>query len=343
MFSAETRTDKHTKNPQEQECDDEIASRNSCPECDGETTPLDHRGEIICMDCGLVIEEARLESCPDARFTLDEGHGPSRRCGAPSTTLMHDYGLSTTIGRKVDGRGNPLSSKQKRIYNRLRTWNARCEADRFSNDGLRYCANEVKRIGAGLNLGTTAQRTAMGYLRQSMEEEIILGRSYEAFIGAAMYLAAREHDAVRPIPSIVELSRVDADEIEQCVFVLQRELEMGVRPPEPVEYLPWVINKIRDSVSETTRRSINWRQLQTKGRVVLKQIQSDGRGQGCSPVVLAGAVTYYLNRDLSSSGQLIQEDIAEAVEISKVSIQNNRELVQAVATDAGLESSQLPA
>ncbi|WP_323173261.1 TFIIB-type zinc ribbon-containing protein [Natrialba sp. PRR66] len=56
------------------------------------------RGERICADCGLVLYKAEIEYGPEWRsFSNEEADGRSR-VGAPVTELLHDKGLSTTIG-----------------------------------------------------------------------------------------------------------------------------------------------------------------------------------------------------------------------------------------------------
>jgi len=67
---------------------------NQCPECDGRVTT--NAVETVCEDCGLVINEQRIDHGPEWRsFDEDE----RERTGAPLTAARHDRGLSTEIGR----------------------------------------------------------------------------------------------------------------------------------------------------------------------------------------------------------------------------------------------------
>jgi transcription initiation factor TFIIB len=256
---------------------------------------------------------------------------------------MHDYGLSSRIGSNVDGYGNLLSPKKQRLFHRLRKWDSRAEASSHDNDGLRYCTGEIRRVGSCLGLGNPIQRAAMDLIRKSIEEDIILGRSYEAFIGAAIYLAGREQGAVRPIPRIVEVSRADKTEIERSVFAIQKKLGLGIEPPKPAEYLPWCINRVRDHIEDDRRENIRWGKLRTTGQFVLEKIQSSNRAQGCSPVVLVGMVLYYLSRELSGSERLVQSQIAEALDISAVAIRDKETIFEEVRDQHGLGPGQQPA
>jgi transcription initiation factor TFIIB len=81
------------------------SSANQCPECVGHVTTNDK--ETVCGDCGLVIEEQRLDHGAEWRaYDADE----RERTGAPLTAARHDRGLSTEIGRGTDANGNELSA-----------------------------------------------------------------------------------------------------------------------------------------------------------------------------------------------------------------------------------------
>ncbi|GAA5434826.1 hypothetical protein Hjap01_04318 [Haloarcula japonica] len=79
-------------------------SANQCPECDGRVTT--NAVETVCEDCGLVIDEQRIDHGPEWRAYDDEER---ERTGAPLTAARHDRGLSTEIGRGTDAKGNELS------------------------------------------------------------------------------------------------------------------------------------------------------------------------------------------------------------------------------------------
>jgi transcription initiation factor TFIIB len=85
------------------------SNANRCPECDGHVT-TNVKG-TVCEDCGLVIEEQRLDHGPEWR-AYDEDE--RERTGAPLTAARHDRGLSTEIDRGPDAHGNELSGQKRR-------------------------------------------------------------------------------------------------------------------------------------------------------------------------------------------------------------------------------------
>ena len=59
------------------------------------------RGEVICKDCGLVVEEKLVDFGQDWR-EFDDDSANKRRAGAPSTYTQFDKGLGTEVGQKAD-------------------------------------------------------------------------------------------------------------------------------------------------------------------------------------------------------------------------------------------------
>jgi transcription initiation factor TFIIIB Brf1 subunit/transcription initiation factor TFIIB len=73
---------------------------NLCPECGGSIISLIETGDIICNECGLVIDEKRVDFTHNGRraYTNDERNS-RERTGAPISVLLPDIGLTTTIDK----------------------------------------------------------------------------------------------------------------------------------------------------------------------------------------------------------------------------------------------------
>ncbi|KAA0007251.1 MAG: transcription initiation factor IIB, partial [Thermoplasmata archaeon] len=72
-----------------------------CPECGSTNLRRDYaRGELVCEDCGLVIDENIVDMGPEWRAFDAEQKEKRARAGAPLTYTIHDKGLSTVIGWK---------------------------------------------------------------------------------------------------------------------------------------------------------------------------------------------------------------------------------------------------
>ncbi|HIP63520.1 MAG TPA: transcription initiation factor IIB, partial [Archaeoglobus profundus] len=69
-----------------------------CPECGSIRVIRDYkRGELVCQDCGYVIEDRYIDAGPEWRAFDSEQKEKRSRVGAPVTYTIHDKGLSTII------------------------------------------------------------------------------------------------------------------------------------------------------------------------------------------------------------------------------------------------------
>ena len=74
-----------------------------CPEC--HSLNLIHnreRGEIICRDCGLVVEDKMVDYGQEWQESEPEDAAKKKRTGAPMTFTQYDKGLGTEVGQKED-------------------------------------------------------------------------------------------------------------------------------------------------------------------------------------------------------------------------------------------------
>src|SRR2546426_11418398 len=89
----------------------EIEALTRCPECKGEHLVRDYeRAEIVCEDCGLVLENSLIDEGPEWRALDSEQRESPERAGPPSSIKSPDKGLSTSIrwrNKEADGRQTP--------------------------------------------------------------------------------------------------------------------------------------------------------------------------------------------------------------------------------------------
>ncbi|MGE5832551.1 MAG: TFIIB-type zinc ribbon-containing protein, partial [Methanomicrobiales archaeon] len=98
-----------------------------CPECGGRQLVHDYeRAELVCQNCGLVIDEDFIDRGPEWRAFDNDQRIKRSRVGAPMTFTIHDKGLSTMIDwRNRDSYGRAISSKNRAQLYRLRKWQRR--------------------------------------------------------------------------------------------------------------------------------------------------------------------------------------------------------------------------
>jgi transcription initiation factor TFIIB len=128
------------------------SSANPCPECDGRVAT--NAVETVCEDCGLVIDEQRIDYGPEWPAYDDE---ECERTGAPFTAARHDCGLSTEIGRGTDAKGNELSGEKRPRLARMRREQTRCRWRSKSERNLAHGLGEVRRLASALELSESVR------------------------------------------------------------------------------------------------------------------------------------------------------------------------------------------
>ena len=99
------------------------APSKRCPECNSANLTYDEeRGEVICNDCGLLIEEKMVDTGVDMSGKFDKSEKKGRG-GAPMSMQKFDKGLTTNVGEISDI--YKLDTKQTRKFLRLKKWQER--------------------------------------------------------------------------------------------------------------------------------------------------------------------------------------------------------------------------
>ncbi|MFB6095397.1 MAG: transcription initiation factor IIB family protein [Halodesulfurarchaeum sp.] len=299
-----------------------------CPECGGNLVVDEERGETVCADCGLVVEEDEIDHGPEWRaFEPDEREEKSR-VGAPTTQMMHDKGLSTNIGwQDKDAYGRALSSRQRQKMQRLRTWNERFRTQSSKDRNLKQALGEIERMASALGLPQTVRETASVIYRRALEENLLPGRSIEGVATASLYAAARQAGTPRSLDEVENVSRVDRSEVARTYRYVVRELNLEIEPADPESYLPRFVSDLE--LSEAVAR---------QARELLEDAKREGVHSGKSPVGLAAAAVYA--GSLLANERVTQHEVSEVANISEVTIRNRyHELLEVAGSDGDSDRS----
>ncbi|MFA1611178.1 transcription initiation factor IIB [Halobellus rubicundus] len=295
-----------------------------CPEC-GSTDLVtdDERGETVCNDCGLVVDEDSIDRGPEWRAFDSAERDEKSRVGAPTTNLMHDKGLSTNIGwQDKDAYGNSLSSNQRQKMQRLRTWNERFRTRDSKERNLKQALGEIDRMASALGLPENVRETASVIYRRALDEDLLPGRSIEGIATASLHAAARMAQVPRSIDEVARVSRVDEDEFERAYRYVVRELSLEIQPADPAEYVPRFASDL--DIPKETERTAN---------DLLENAKRQNVHSGKSPVGLAAAALYAAAQ--LTNEELTQADVSEVTDISEVTIRNRyQELLEAWDLDS---------
>ncbi|MCK5636551.1 MAG: transcription initiation factor IIB, partial [Thermoplasmatales archaeon] len=141
-----------------------------CPKCGGTHLTKDYsRAELVCEDCGLVIDEDFIDHGPEWRAFDSDQREKRARVGAPMTYTIHDKGLSTMIGWKNrDSYGKSIPTRNRAQLYRLRKWQRRIRISDATERNLAFALSELDRMASGMGLPRNVRETAAMIYRKAV-------------------------------------------------------------------------------------------------------------------------------------------------------------------------------
>ncbi|WP_226012421.1 transcription initiation factor IIB [Halomicrobium salinisoli] len=283
----------------------------NCPECESENLVKDaDRGELICEDCGLVVEEGNIDPGPEWRAFNHQERQEKSRVGAPTTQTMHDKGLTTTIDWKdKDAYGRSISSKKRSQMHRLRKWQERIRTKDAGERNLQFALSEVDRMASAMGVPRSVREVASVIYRRALDEDLIRGRSIEGVSTSALYAACRKEGIPRSLEEISEVSRVDRKEIGRTYRYISQELGLEMEPVDPKKYVPRFCSEL--DLSE---------EVQSKANEIIETTAEEGLLSGKSPTGYAAAAIYAAS--LLCNEKKTQREVADVAQVTEVTIRN---------------------
>lgn len=277
-----------------------------CPECGGINLFWNkEKGEIICKDCGLVVEEKMVDFDQEWReFDSDEA-AKKRRTGAPMTYTQFDQGLGTDIGKQSDL--YQLGAKEKNKFFRLRKWQQRISTAIERN--LKLALAELKRVSSYLKLPGSVEEEASRIYTMAVQKGLVRGRSMESVVAGALYAACRRHDVPRTLDELSEASSIEKKEIGRTYRFITRELGITILPSNPADYIARFASALNLS-AETQSKSVE----------IIEKAQKIELTSGRGPTGIAAAGLYVAA--LINGEKRTQREVADVAGVTEVTIRN---------------------
>ena len=252
-------------------------------------------GEIVCGNCGFVLEEHMLDRGPEWRaFTLEEKASKSR-CGAP-TYPISSKSLTTTIS-VADFETCPRRVRQEMW--RLRGLQVRSRWDSSIDRNLAKAIAELDRLSDRINIPKLVKQDAARIYRKALREGLIRGRNIVAIVAAAVYASCRLNGVPRTLCEVADSSLVTKKSLARLYSLLVRRLDLKPSTNNPVSF----ISKIAEQEDISG---------QTQG-VAIKILRKAGTTNilhGKDPKGLAAAALYVackLNNEKKTQRELANE------------------------------------
>jgi len=290
-----------------------------CPECNGINLSFNKdKGEVICKDCGLVIEEKMVEFGQEWRdFDADGEDSGRRRTGAPMTYTQYDMGLGTEVGQKTDLLS--LSAKDRNKFFRLRKWQYRISTAIERN--LKLALAELKRVTSYLKLPKSVEEEAAMIYTQAVQRGLVRGRSMESVVAGALYAACRRHEVPRTLDELSEASGIEKKEIGRTYRFVTRELGISIMPSNPADYIARFSSSL--GLAPGT---------QSKAVEILEMAQNKELTSGRGPTGIAAAALYV--SALIHGEKRTQREVADVAGVTEVTIRNRyKELLMKLKLD----------
>src|SRR5256712_112964 len=156
----------------------EVEITTQCPECRGDHLVRDYsRAEIVCEDCGLVLDDMIIDEGPEWRAFDSEQRESRERAGPPSTIMAHDKGLSTSIGwRNKDAYGRQIPHKSRAQIYRLRKWQHRIRTSKSGERSLAQGLTEINTMASKMGLPRHVRENAAVLYRRAPAGDHLPGR-----------------------------------------------------------------------------------------------------------------------------------------------------------------------
>ena len=283
-----------------------------CPECGGINLFWNKdKGEVICKDCGLVVEEKMVDAGMDLQGKFDKSEKKGRG-GAPISIQKFDKGLTTNVGEISDI--YRLEPKQTRKFLRLKKWQERVSTSIERN--LRLAMAELRVISSYLNLPNVIKDEASRIYNHVLQRGLVRGRSMESVIAACLYAACRSYNIPRTLDEMATASDVERKEIGRTYRFIIRKMQIKVKQSSPKDYISRFSSVLHLSPK-----------TQNDALKILDQAKDVELTSGRGPAGIAAAALYVAA--LINDEKKTQREVADIAGITEVTIRNRyKELIE---------------
>lgn len=276
-----------------------------CSECGGHILETIAGGDSVCENCGLVIEERKIDPATMERAYSQREREKKLRTGQPITPLVAHMSLSTFV-------------KKKEIKNpdlkRAIKWDTRM--DGFVRS-LLVAISEIKRISANLSIPYSIQSNAVILYRKLSKSKFLRGRSLQNVVLACLFFACRLHNFPRNLQDLAEgtLSNKKQRRVMRCYKQIILETGENPKAVSPLKFLPRYISEL--DIKEDVEHLI----LQVYNGFISRAYSSGHSLYG----ILAGAIYFVTHH---KKLQTTQKEISEVVGITEVTLRSKYKAIK---------------
>ena len=287
-----------------------------CPDCSSKSLKRDvERGEVVCRQCGLVVEEDMIQEGPEWRAFDTEQRNSRARTGAPLKYMSPNKGLVTEIDQyNRDVRGGKIAPSQQAQLYRMRKWHKRASISNSIERNLAIALTELNRVASHLGLPESIRESGALLYRKCVVKGLIRGRQIESVVSAVLYAICRMYGIPRTLYEIALVAEIPKKEIGRTYRLITQELQLKVPLTNPRFYISRFVTSLKLS-GETQEKAV-----ELLDKAIVKGLIS-GRG----PMGVAAAAVYIAS--VLTGERRTQKEVADVAGVTEVTIRNRyREL-----------------
>jgi len=307
-----------TRQIYERRFDEDVSTDDTitCPECEG--TIRTNSAETICEDCGLVVDDQRIDHGPEWRTFDDYGRNNRERTGTPLSVRRHDRGLSSEVGRKCDANGNTLPGRKQEQLRRLRREHNRGRFQTKAERNLAEGLGEVQRIASTVDFPDSLCDQACQLFRSAQDADLLRGRSIEAMAAACVYGVCRCTGVSHTLTDVARLARVAQSRVQSSYTALNTQLGLPTKPLVPSVYVPRLASDLGCS-----------NEIRQRARRLADQAENAGLINGVNPAGFAAACLYKASRE--QGRRVMQIAVADVANVSAATVRNHQNALDELA------------
>ncbi|MHA1145673.1 MAG: transcription initiation factor IIB [Candidatus Helarchaeota archaeon] len=301
-------------NPHEKTAINQQPDLDECPECGSKNIIRDYvRGELICSNCGIVLEDHIIDNSRGVRSFSPEERNARDQHGSPSTLMLPDKGLSTQIDKKTP---NNMKARERQKFERIRKWQNRMT---WQQRNLSIATNEIRRLASQLDLPDNVSESAAKLYRKVYKKDLLKGRSIKCMVAAAVYVACRQQQLPIPLSKIARFTLDKEKSIRHCLRIIQRELNIKVNTIHPKSLIAQMASQLKLS-----------NDIQKDATEIITKAEKKGMLSGKDPKGIAAAALYLAS--LKNEDRRSQNQVARVAGITEVTLRNRFKDLNKVAT-----------
>ena len=179
-------------------------------------------GDVICMECGLVVGDRMIDVSSEWRTFNDDTNGVNQcRVGGVQDPLWDGNNLSTAMTQKIDTRKNK-GDELKQLKHQPPQISS---ADKALKDGF----VSIRVMADRISLSKKVITSACYLFKQCYEKKCTRGRSHDAIVATCIYIACRNDNEPRTIKEICAISNSSKIDIGRIVSWMQKHLTVSKR------------------------------------------------------------------------------------------------------------------